>query len=135
LLTRDTLSSTVDQFYRAFMENDLELLARVVTDDFCVDLPVLRYVPLDPEYRGIEGFRKLMRDREAGRINYTFFREHERMVDADRVAVLGRTEGTAGLDARAFAHDWVHLFRFDGDRIRLLKEYLDTSKVSDALAP
>ena len=41
----------------------------------------------------------------------------------------------AGDARKPFAHDWVHLFRFRGERIQLLKEYLDASKVSTALAP
>ena len=57
------------------------------------------------------------------------------MVDGTRVVVFGRTEGTAGALGKPFAHDWVHLFKFDGDRITLLKEYIDASEVSAALAP
>lgn len=50
-------------------------------------------------------------------------------------ALLGSTKGKAGKEGRPFAHDWLHLFRFEGERIRLLKEYIDTSEVSAALAP
>lgn len=134
-MTSEQLSSTVDKFYKAFGDNDLTLLAQIVTEDFTVDLPILDFVNLDPEYRGIDGFKKLMTDRVAAKITYRTFVEHERMVDGDRVAVFGQTTGTAGDRNKAFAHDWVHLFRFDGDRIKLLKEYLDTSNVSRALAP
>ena len=106
-----------------------------MTADFTVDLPELKHVRLDPEYRGMDGFRKLMVDRELAKITYLTFDEHERMVDGDRVAVFGRTTGTAGDQQTPFAHDWVHLFRFEGERITLLKEYLDASAVNDALAP
>ena len=57
------------------------------------------------------------------------------MIGVDRVAVFGRTTGTGGASNKPFAHDWVHLFRFDGDKIKLLKEYIDASEVSQALAP
>jgi ketosteroid isomerase-like protein len=129
------LTSVVDQFYQAFGNTDLELLSRIITGDFTVDLPVLEHVGLDPEYRGLAGFEKLLEDRTKQAINYTSFKEFERMVDADRVAVFGRTTGTAGPRNKPFAHDWVHLFRFDGDRIKLLKEYIDASEVSQSLAP
>ena len=134
-MTSDELSTAVDQFYEAFRKTDLQLLARVVTEDFIVDLPVLEHVGLDPEYRGMAGFRKLLADLEKQRINYTAFDEHERIVDRNRVAVFGRTTGRAGADQKPFAHDWVHLFRFEGGRISILKEYLDASEVSVALAP
>ena len=134
-MTSADLLSAVDRFYAAFKASDLDLLSQVVTDDFIVDLPVLEYVQLDPEYRGLAGFRKLLADREDQKINYESFDEQERMVDGSRVAVFGRTEGTAGDMGKPFAHDWVHLFRFRGDRINLLKEYIDASEVSTALAP
>ena len=129
------LTSVVDQFYTAFGNTDLELLSRIITEDFTVDLPVLEHVGLDPEYRGLAGFEKLLEDRTKQAIHYTSFKESERMVDADRVAVFGSTTGTAGAQNKPFAHDWVHLFRFDGDRIKLLKEYIDASEVSQSLAP
>jgi ketosteroid isomerase-like protein len=134
-VTSDRLSSAVDQFYKAFEDSNLELLSRLVTEDFTVDLPVLEHVRLDQEYRGVDGFKKLLADREREKINYTSFTEDERMVDGGRVAVFRRTTGTAGAMRKKFAHDWVHLFRFEGERIKLLKEYLDTSDVSVALAP
>ena len=134
-MTSADLLSAVDRFYAAFKASDLVLLSQVVTDDFIVDLPVLEYVQLDPEYRGLAGFRKLLADREDQKINYESFDEQERMVDGSRVAVFGRTEGTAGDRRKPFAHDWVHLFRFRGDGIYLLKEYIDASEVSTALAP
>jgi ketosteroid isomerase-like protein len=129
------LSSVVDQFYEAFGNTDLELLARIITEEFTVDLPELEHVGLDPEYRGLAGFKKLLADRTKQAINYTSFKEFDRMIDVDRVAVFGRTTGTAGAGNKRFAHDWVHLFRFDGHKIKLLKEYIDASEVSQALAP
>lgn len=134
-MTPDKFSSMVDRFYTAFQAGKLDEVAQVITDDFVVDLPVLEHVHLDPEYRGLEGFKKLLADRSKQNIDYTLFREQERMVDATRVAVFGRTEGTAGSMGKPFAHDWVHLFRFRGERIQLLKEYLDASEVSTAMAP
>jgi ketosteroid isomerase-like protein len=131
----DQLTSAVDQFYKAFGNTDLKLLAQIVTEDFTVDLPVLAHVGLDPEYHGLAGFEKLLEDRKTQAIHYTSFEESERMVAAGRVAVFGRTTGTAGARKNPFAHDWVHLFRFEGDRIKLLKEYIDASEVSQALAP
>jgi ketosteroid isomerase-like protein len=127
--------SAVDRFYAAFKASNLDRLSEIVTEDFIVDLPVLEHVQLDPEYRGIGGFKKLLADRDKQKINYTRFDEYERMVDGARVPVFGRTEGTAGDMGKRFAHDWVHLFRFRGDRIAVLKEYLDASEVNAALAP
>jgi ketosteroid isomerase-like protein len=134
-MTPDKLSSAVDQFYSAFQQSDLTLLARLVTADFILDLPILEHVALDAEYRGMDGFKKFLVDRSKARIDYTAFDEQHRMVDGFNVAVFGRTMGTAGERQRPFAHDWVHLFRFEGERIQLLKEYVDTSEVSMALAP
>jgi ketosteroid isomerase-like protein len=134
-MTSDDLLSAVARFYEAFEASDLNALSQVVTEDFIVDLPVLEHVQLDPEYRGLAGFRKLLVDRKNQKINYTRFDTQERMVDGTRVAVFGRTEGTAGAALKPFAHDWVHLFRFRGNRIELLKEYIDASEVSTALAP
>jgi ketosteroid isomerase-like protein len=134
-VTSDELTSTVDRFYDAFEAADLNRLSEIVTDDFTVDLPVLERLQLDPEYHGLDGFKKLLADREQQKINYTSFKKLERMVDGTRVAVFGRTEGTAGDARKPFAHDWVHLFRFRGERIQLLKEYIDASEVSIALAP
>jgi ketosteroid isomerase-like protein len=131
----NTLTSAVDQFYAAFMAGNFDQLSRIVTDDFTVDLPKLEHVKLEAEYHGIDGFRKLMADRDREKIVYRTFKEHDRMVDGDRVAVFGRTSGTAGVRQQQFAHDWVHLFRFDGGKIRLLKEYLDASEVDAAMAP
>ena len=51
----DQLTSLVDEFYKAFGSTDLELLSRIITEDFTVDLPVLEHVGLDPEYRGLAG--------------------------------------------------------------------------------
>ena len=113
-MTSDDLLSAVARFYEAFEASDLNALSQVVTEDFIVDLPVLEHVQLDPEYRGLAGFRKLLVDRKNQKINYTRFDTQERM---------------------PFAHDWVHLFRFRGNRIELLKEYIDASEVSTALAP
>jgi len=134
-MASDKFGSAVDRFYQAFGDSNLDELSRIVTDDFTVDLPVLEHVQLDPEYRGIAGFKKLLADRTSQRINYTSFREYDRMIDGSRVAVFGRTEGTAGDARKRFAHDWVHLFKFRGERIELLKEYIDASEVSTALAP
>lgn len=131
----DKLRSAVANFYEAFGDSALDRLSRIVTEDFTVDLPELEHVGLDPEYRGVDGFKKLLDDRTRLQINYTGFDQHEWMVDGDRVAVFGRTTGTAGPQQKPFAHDWVHLFRFEGERIRLLKEYLDASRVSQAMAP
>ena len=44
-MSPETRSSVVDQFYAAFTNNNLNLLARVVTEDFVVDLPVLLASP------------------------------------------------------------------------------------------
>ena len=134
-MTSNAFTSTVDQFYAAFEAGNLDQLAHVVTDDFTVDLPKLEHVKLDAEYHGIDGFRRLMADRVREKINYETFVEHHRMVDGDRVAVFGRTIGRAGVRQQQFAHDWVHLFRFERGKIRLLKEYLDASEVNSAMAP
>lgn len=134
-MTPDQYMSAVDRFYAAFKAGALDQLSEIVTEDFIVDLPVLEHVQLDREYRGVAGFKKLLADRDTQKITYTRFDEYERMTDGARVAVFGRTEGTAGDRGKRFAHDWVHLFRFRGDRIQLLKEYLDASEVNAALAP
>ena len=134
-MTSDEYVAAVESFYDAFGAGNLNRVSELVTDDFTVDLPVLEHVQLDPEYHGLAGFRKLLADRDVQKIHYTSFQRHERMVDGPRVVVFGHTDGTAGAMEKRFAHDWVHLFRFEGGRIRLLKEYIDTSEVSTALAP
>ena len=133
-MTRDTLSSAVNRFYQAFGENNPDLLTDVATKDFKIKIPKLDYVPLQHTYAGIAGFKQLMKDRE-GRIEYTKFEEQDRIIGDDAVAVFGYTEGIAVVEGGKFSHNWVHVFRFDGGRVAVFKEYVDASEVSAALAP
>ena len=133
-MTHDTLSSAVDRFYQVFGHNRPEMVAEVATEDFRIEIPKLDYVPLQPVYVGIKGFRQLMKDRE-GRIEYTAFELQDRIVGDDAVAVFGRTQGKAVQEGRTFSHNWVHVFRFSGGRVAAFKEYIDTSEVCAAMAP
>ena len=133
-MTRETLSSAVDRFYQAFAEGKPEMLADVATEDFKIEIPKLDYVPLQPTYQGIAGFRQLLKDRE-GRIEYTAFEIQDRIVGENAVVVFGHTEGLAVVEGRTFSHDWVHVFRFSGGRVAVFKEYIDTSEVVAAMAP
>lgn len=133
-MTRDPLSSAVDRFYQAFGENKPEMVAEVATEDFRIEIPKLDYLPLQPTYVGVAGFRQLLKDRE-GRIEYTAFELQDRIVGGDAVAVFGHTEGNAIVQGRTFSHNWVHVFRFSGGRVAVFKEYVDASEVSAAMAP
>jgi ketosteroid isomerase-like protein len=133
-MTREKLSSAVDRFYQAFGENKPVLLVDVATPDFRIEIPVLEHVPLQPSYVGVNGFKQLLKDRE-GRINYTAFTEHDRIVGVNAVAVFGHTDGEAIQQNRTFSHDWVHVFRFRDGRVAVFKEYIDRSEVSVAMAP
>ena len=134
MTTREKLSAAVDLFYQAFGANDPGMLAGVATDDFRIEIPRLDHVPLKPTYVGVDGFRQLLKDRE-GRINYTAFDLHHRIIGDDAVVVFGHTDGEAVVEQRKFSHDWVHVFRFKNGRVDVFKEYVDTSEVCVAMAP
>jgi ketosteroid isomerase-like protein len=124
----------VDNFYAAFGANNPEMLGETVTEDFRIHIPVMDYLPLKGLYVGKAGFKQLL-DERVGEVEYQTFDVFDTVSQEDVVVRFGRTTGMAVKKDRPFEHDWVHVFRFEGGRLAVFKEYIDSSSVCVAFAP
>lgn len=124
----------VKAVYAAFGAGDVEALLDLVADDISFELPEMDEVPLDTVYRGKEGIRKFMADRD-GVLQYTDFQIFRFFSDQDHVFVLGETAGIVLNTEKPFRFPWLELFEITQDnRVRRFREFLDSHKFVAAFA-
>ena len=119
-------TKVVEHLYASFGAGDLDGMLGTLTEDVTFEIPKLPGVALRPLYRGKEGVRQFLKDREPT-LRYDQFTPREFVAQGDIVIVLGETQAVALATGKEFQFQWAQVFRFREGRIASFQEYLDTA--------
>jgi ketosteroid isomerase-like protein len=128
-----TLTETIQALYGAFERRDMPGILALVTDD--VDWNNERVASRDCPWNGdFSGKEKLPRFFQALAENLDFrVFDPQAFVEAgDRVVVLLRIESVVRKTGRPLLNDVVHVWTFDGDKVKSYRHYNDTAAEADA---
>lgn len=123
---------TVKQLYADFGVRNLPGVLDSLTDDIRWEPPFTNEISHTKLRNGkaeVTDFVKEM----AQEVNYTKLLPQEIYADQDTVIVKGFFEGEAIHTGKAFQSDWVHMWKFRGDKICNYQALWNTQRVANAI--
>jgi uncharacterized protein len=123
---------TVQQLYTNVGAKNLEGVLNSLTDDIRWAPPFVPEIPHTKLRKGkseVTGFVIEM----AAEVTYTQFMPQEFYADNDAVIVKGFFEGKANHTGKSFESDWVHIWKFRGDKICSYQAFWNTNRMLSAL--
>lgn len=122
----------VRSLYAAFAKGDVAAILAGLADD--VDWEIVGPRAACPCYGKRKGKQSVAEFfKEIGeRHDYKAFTPQEYHASGNTVIVLGRHEMTLRRTGRAFAADWVHVFRLDGGKVSSFRELTDSAAYVEA---
>lgn len=128
---KDQNIATVKQLYADVVAKNLEGVFNVLTDDIRWEPPYVPELHHTKLQRGKEGVKDwvIAMTKEVTYANVT---PHAIYADEDAVVVKGHFEGTANITGKTFESDWVHLWKFRGDKICSYQAFWNTHNVARA---
>jgi ketosteroid isomerase-like protein len=121
----------VQQAYRSIAEGDLNFLLNLVAEDVEWSLPEMPGAPFSGLWRGrqrvAEFFRILAEDQDI-----VEFQPAEFVAEGNTVVALGHFVMRVRSTGKMSRSSWAHVWRFDGDLVAMMREYVDTRVVAEA---
>lgn len=124
---------TVKQLYADFGARNLEGVLNALTDDIRWEPPLVAEIPHTKLRNGKSEVKDFVVEM-ATEVSYTHITPHEIYADNDTVIVKGFFEGKANSTGKPFSSDWVHIWKFRGDKICGYQAFWNTHNVVSALS-
>jgi hypothetical protein len=129
----DTQSTAlVKTLYAAFAKGDVPAILERLAEG--VEWEVIGPASACPCYGrrtgkpAVEAFFKEISERH----DYKAFEPREFHTSKDTVLVIGRQHVVLKANGKAFASDWVHVFRIEGGKVNSFREFTDTASYAQA---
>jgi ketosteroid isomerase-like protein len=123
---------TVKQLYASVGAKNLEGVLNALTDDIRWQPPFVAEIPHTKLRIGKAEVTNFVIEM-AAEVTYTQFMPQEYYADNDAVVVKGFFEGTANHTGKSFESDWVHIWKFRGDKICSYQAFWNTNRMLTAL--
>lgn len=131
-MSKEIKINTVKQLYAAVAARDLETVFNALTDDIRWEPPFVSEIPHTRLRTGKAGVKDWVIEM-ASELTYTQVSPQAIYADNDAVIVKGYFEGKANNTGKAFASDWVHIWKFRDDRIYSYQAFWNTCNVANAM--
>jgi uncharacterized protein len=129
-MSEQTNEQAVRDAYAAFTRGDVAAVLAQLTDDVEWEIPQIPNVPYTGLRRGkdaVEEFFRVLAQSE----DVQAFEPYAYVSKNDMVIALGRYAARVKSNGRTAEFDWVHVFRFRGDKVSGWREYLDTLSLAN----
>jgi len=123
---------TVKQLYANVVAKNLDGVFSSLTDDIRWEPPYVPEIAHTKLRVGKDGVKNWIIEM-AGEVNYSQVTPQAIYADNNAVIVKGYFEGTANNTGKAFASDWVHIWKFRDDKICGYQAFWNTHNVLNAL--
>lgn len=124
--------SVVKQIYADIVAKNLDGFFNSLTDDIVWQPPFAAEI----KHTKIRNGKAEVKDwimEMAAEVSYTQVTPHEIYADKDAVIVKGFFEGKSNATGKSFQSDWIHLWKFRGDKVFHYQAFWNTAEVANAL--
>jgi ketosteroid isomerase-like protein len=123
---------TVQQLYADFGAKNLEGVLNSLADDIRWEPPFVPEIPHTKLRNGKKEVTSFVIEM-AAEVSYSQLTAQEIYSDKDAVIVKGFFEGKAIHTGKSFESDWIHIWKFRGDKIRSYQAFWNTQRMLSAL--
>ncbi|MFI5187721.1 MAG: nuclear transport factor 2 family protein [Chitinophagales bacterium] len=123
---------TVNQLYANVGAKNLEGVLNSLTDDIRWEPPFVAEIPHTKLRNGKNEVTNFVIEM-AAEVSFNQFMPQEIYADKDTVIVKGFFEGTANHTGKTFESDWVHIWKFRGNKICGYQAFWNTNRMLNAL--
>ncbi len=131
-MDREKNINMVKQVYANVAAKNLEGVFKSLTDDIRWEPPFTPEIHHTKPRTGKNGVKDWVIEM-AGEVSYSQVTPKAIYADQDAVIVQGFFEGKANATGKPFQSEWVHIWKFRGDKICHYQAYWNTERVAAAL--
>jgi ketosteroid isomerase-like protein len=127
-MTNEKNVQAIQQAYVDFGNKNVEGLLNNMTDDVVWNNGNNPEIPYDKIRNGKKETMEFFME-TASMMSYTEFAPKEFFADNDAVIVKGAYAGKITATGKLFASEWVHIFKFRGDKVCHFQAFKDTAVI------
>jgi uncharacterized protein len=119
---------TTRKAYELFQQGDIPGLVRDIVDDACIWISpgVAGELPWAGHFKGKREVADFF-TRVAENLTFSDFAPRQMIEQGDTVVVIGTSTSQAKKTGKTIKEDWVHVFKYDQERMIFFQEYTDTA--------